>query len=180
MTAHTISIPLLTSDECDEIVQNSTHWVEGTVFKFGQFITQKQFRSVQICNRGICEELETEIFRKIFLTNSNSYRYHLEGYNPKDPPLVFKYSADRQDHYTWHTDSIHGDSVRKLSFTLQLSDHTEYDGGDLEFMPAVTDKLIRQKGILTIFPSYMTHRVSPIARGVRYAIVGWIYGPDFS
>lgn len=179
MVARTISIPLLTPDECDEIVKNSTFWVEGTVRKFGQFITQKQFRSVQICNRGIPEDLESEIFRKVFLTNSNSYRYHLEGYNPKDPPLVFKYSADREDHYTWHTDSIEGDSVRKLSFTIQLTDPTEYDGGDLEFMPAVTDKKIREQGTMTIFPSYMVHRVSPVTQGVRYTIVGWIYGPDF-
>lgn len=179
MVARTISIPLLTPEECNEIVRNSTRWVEGTVRKFGQFITHRQFRSVQICNEGISEQLEDQIFRTVFLTNSSSYRYHLEGYNKKDPPLVFKYSADREDHYVWHTDSMDGDSVRKLSFTIQLTDPADYDGGDLEFMPAVTDKTIRAQGTITIFPSYMVHRVSPVTRGVRHTIVGWIYGPDF-
>ena len=179
MSARTISIPLLTPDECTEIVQNSARWVEGTVRKFGQFITQKQFRSVQICNEGISEELEDRIFRTVFLTNSSTYRYHLDGYDKKDPPLVFKYSADRDDHYTWHTDSISGDSVRKLSFTIQLTNPTEYAGGDLEFMPAITDKKIREQGTMTIFPSYMVHRVAPVTSGVRHTIVGWIYGPDF-
>jgi PKHD-type hydroxylase len=179
MSARTISVPLLTPDECDEIVQNSARWVEGTVRKFGQFIRQKQFRSVQICNEGISEELEDRIFRTVFLTNSSTYRYHLDGYDKKDPPLVFRYSADRDDHYTWHTDSISGDSVRKLSFTIQLTNPTEYVGGDLEFMPAITDKKIREQGIMTIFPSYMVHRVAPVTSGVRHTIVGWIYGPDF-
>lgn len=179
MPARTISIPLLTPDECDEIVRDSSRWVEGTVRKFGQFITQKQFRSVQICNSGISEELESQIFKTIFLANSSTFRYHLEGYNKKDPPFVFRYSADREDHYTWHTDSIEGDSVRKLSFTIQLTKPEEYDGGDLEFMPAITDKKIREQGTMTIFPSFMVHQVSPVTRGVRHTIVGWIYGPDF-
>ena len=174
-----LSIPFLTVKECDEIVQNSDQWVEGTVFKFGQLIKQKQFRSVQICNGGISTELEDRIFKTIFLTNSSSFRYHLEGYEPKDPPLVFKYSADREDHYTWHSDSLPGDIVRKISFSIQLTDPTEYDGGDLEFMPAITDKKIRDQGTMTIFPSYKVHRVSPVTRGVRHVIVGWIYGPDF-
>lgn len=174
-----LSIPFLTVKECDEIVQNSDQWVEGTVFKFGQLIKQKQFRSVQICNGGISTELEDRIFKTIFLTNSSSFRYHLEGYEPKDPPLVFKYSADREDHYTWHSDSLPGDIVRKISFSIQLTNPTEYDGGDLEFMPAITDKKIRDQGTMTIFPSYKVHRVSPVTRGVRHVIVGWIYGPDF-
>lgn len=179
MSTATISIPLLTPDECNEIVQGSDKWVEGTVFKFGQLITQKQFRSVQICNTGISTELEDRIFKTIFLANSSSFRYHLEGYNQKDPPLVFKYSAAREDHYVWHTDTLPGDSVRKLSFTIQLTNPAEYDGGDLEFMPAITDKKIREQGTMTIFPSYKVHRVSPVTQGVRHSIVGWIYGPDF-
>jgi PKHD-type hydroxylase len=179
MVASTISIPLFTPAECNEIIANSTKWVEGTVAKFGQFITNKQFRSVQICKNGIGDDLEDKIFRTIFLKNSQTFRYHLEGYNDIDPPFVFKYSADREDHYVWHTDSIPGDTVRKLSFSIQLTDPAEYDGGDLEFIPAITDSKIKQQGMMTIFPSYMTHRVSSVSRGVRHAIVGWIHGPDF-
>ena len=66
MVAQTITIPLFTAQECKEIIEDSTKWVEGTVVKFGNFITNKQFRSVQICNRGLREELEDKIFREIF------------------------------------------------------------------------------------------------------------------
>lgn len=179
MKSSIISIPFLTPEMCNEIIQNSTRWIEGTVLKFGQLITQKQFRSVQICNGGINEDIEDQIFKTIFLANASSFRYHLEGYNKKDPPLVFRYSADREDHYVWHTDSMSGDSVRKLSFTIQLTNSADYDGGDLEFMPAITDKKIREQGTMTIFPSYKVHRVTPVTRGVRHTIVGWIYGPEF-
>lgn len=179
MTSYSYSVPFLTPEECDEIISSSTAWVEGTVHKFRQFLTNKEFRSVLVCNQGISDELEDRIFRTVFLKNSSTYRFHLEGYNKLDPPFVFKYSADRSDHYVWHTDSINGDSVRKLSFSIQLTDPNTYEGGNLEFMPAIIDSKIRNQGMLTIFPSYATHRVSPMTRGTRYAIVGWIYGPEF-
>jgi PKHD-type hydroxylase len=179
MTSQTFSIPLLSSEECDELVASRQTWVEGTVMKFGKFTKLKDVRSVEICNRDLPEELVDKIFRTIFHHNAQTYRYHLEGYNPQDPPLVFKYSADRTDHYTWHSDTVPGDIIRKLSFTIQLTDPSEYTGGDLEFLPAITDKKIRQKGMMTIFPSFMTHRVSPVTSGVRHTIVGWIHGPNF-
>ena len=96
-----------------------------------------------------------------------------------DPPLLFRYKADRNDHYIWHTDIKSGDSVRKLSFSLQLTDSDEYVGGDLEFMPSIKDTKLRNKGHITIFPSYLVHRVSAMQSGVRHTIVGWIYGPSF-
>jgi PKHD-type hydroxylase len=174
-----ITIPFLTGEKCGEIIANSGSWCEGTVFKFGQFIKSKEHRSVQISRLGIGQELEDQIFKTIFLANTTSFRYHLEGFNKKDPALVFKYSSDRDDHYTWHTDMLRDSFVRKLSFTIQLSDSSDYTGGDLEFMPGVKDSKIRQQGVMTIFPSFLTHRVTAVSSGTRYAIIGWIYGPEF-
>jgi len=179
MTMRAISIPLLSSEECNEIVLNSSVWVEGTVFKFGKYFVNKSFRSVQISNQPLSLELLDNIFKTIFLTNSKTFRYHLEGYNEKDPPLVFRYSDERKDHYVWHTDTISGDMVRKLSFSIQLTDPLDYEGGDLEFMPEIKDNKIKLQGHMTIFPSFLTHRVSPVTKGTRHAIVGWIYGPEF-
>ena len=85
-------------------------------------------------------------------------------------------------HYTWHVD--HGGNVgispRKLSLVLQLSDPSEYEGGDLELL---TDseplKVDKQKGLVTAFPSYVLHRVTPVTRGIRKTIVVWLTGPRF-
>jgi len=179
-TAHNLyCAPMLTKEECNEIIKNSNKWLEGTVLKFGQFIKVKEYRSVQICRTSVTEELVDKIFVTVFKVNTATFRFHLDGYDERDVPNVLKYSADRGDHYVWHTDLIPGDAVRKLSFTIQLSDPSEYDGGDLEFSPGTTDPNIRKQGMMTIFPSYATHRVTPVTRGTRYAIVGWIYGPEF-
>lgn len=85
------------------------------------------------------------------------------------------------DHFNWHQDFGRGEiSDRKISLTVQLSDPDEYEGGDLEFM--INHKVVqvpREKGTIIIFPSYILHRVTPITRGTRKSIVGWVAGPPF-
>ena len=34
-------------------------------------------------------------------------------------------------------------------------------------------------GSIILFPSYLVHRVRPITKGTRYAIVGWMHGDSF-
>lgn len=86
------------------------------------------------------------------------------------------------DFYTAHMDMAHGKTPqRKLSFSVQLSDPASYVGGDLEFH-SVGDRFYpasRDQGTMTLFPSYMIHRVTPITHGTRYSLVGWIVGPPF-
>jgi PKHD-type hydroxylase len=85
-------------------------------------------------------------------------------------------------HYTWHVD--HGGNTnrppRKLSLVLQLSDPHDYEGGDLEILtdsePLRVDK---ERGLVTAFPSYVLHRVTPVTRGIRKTIVVWLTGPRF-
>lgn len=85
-------------------------------------------------------------------------------------------------HYTWHVD--HGldscNSPRKLSLVLQLSDPSEYQGGDLEiFANSEPVKIDKQKGLVAAFPSYVLHRVTPVTRGIRKTVVVWLTGPRF-
>jgi PKHD-type hydroxylase len=82
--------------------------------------------------------------------------------------------------YTWHQDLGKGKhSKRKLSFSLQLSDPLEYDGGDIEFFGSSISTAPRARGSMVLFPSFTFHRVTPVTRGVRYSLVGWMYGPHF-
>tara|TARA_R100000231_G_scaffold138657_1_gene117522 strand:+ start:599 stop:721 length:123 start_codon:yes stop_codon:yes gene_type:complete len=37
----------------------------------------------------------------------------------------------------------------------------------------------RQKGSIIFFPSYMVHAVTPVTKGVRNALVGWVNGNPF-
>ena len=71
-------------------------------------------------------------------------------------------------------------TTRKLSITVQLSDATEYEGGELQFM--VNQNIItapKEKGTAIIFPSFCLHRVTPVIKGSRKSIVGWIAGPPY-
>tara|TARA_R110000796_G_scaffold4210_1_gene15929 strand:+ start:4235 stop:4867 length:633 start_codon:yes stop_codon:yes gene_type:complete len=104
-------------------------------------------------------------------------------------------------YYDWHCDSWpkpynkpgqpeHG-KIRKLSVTCQLTDGSEYEGGELEFdfrqySPHVRDEakhLVKaqstSKGSIIVFPSFVWHRVKPVTKGVRYSLVMWNLGYPF-
>jgi|TARA_B100000941_G_C28280366_1_gene436189 PKHD-type hydroxylase len=75
---------------------------------------------------------------------------------------------------------IKGECVRKLSFSLQLSDENDYTGGELVFRNSdYTDTLTapKDRGTLIIFDSRLEHKVCPVKTGIRKSIVGWIVGP---
>ena len=67
----------------------------------------------------------------------------------------------------------------KTYVIIQLSDGNDYEGGDFEFGITNTEGtgLItgnRTKGCLLVFPSFLSHRVSPITKGKRYSIITWM------
>lgn len=69
-------------------------------------------------------------------------------------------------------------SVRKLSFTLQLTDPSKYKGGDLLLKHGSEPEIAkRERGTITFFPSYILHEVTPVTEGVRKSLVGWVTGP---
>lgn len=69
-----------------------------------------------------------------------------------------------------------GNPVRSdLSFTLFLSDPDDYQGGELEIDVGAALPAVRlPAGDAILYPSSTLHRVRPISRGARYAIVGWV------
>lgn len=84
-------------------------------------------------------------------------------------------------HYDWHIDLGKPVSNRKLSLSLQLTDPSTYDGGDLQvnFGRKSETSLPKERGTINFFPSYTMHRVTPVTRGTRHSIVCWVSGPQF-
>ena len=72
-----------------------------------------------------------------------------------------------------------GEYIRKLSFTLQLSDPTDYSGGEVEFLDNSNKRFLapKQKGTMIVFDSRTRHRVRKVKSGLRKSIVGWVVGP---
>ena len=93
------------------------------------------------------------------------------------------YEASENGHYDWHIDTAFMDNRptdRKLSVTVQLTDGSEYEGGDFEIegvnMPT---HILKKKGTVLVFPSYLKHRVTPVTRGTRKSLVAWFEGPHW-
>ncbi|WP_341327635.1 Fe2+-dependent dioxygenase [Methylotuvimicrobium sp. KM2] len=79
--------------------------------------------------------------------------------------------------YGTHTDAaiMPGGNRADISFTLFLSSPEAYDGGDLVLETALGEQRIRlNAGSLILYPTGELHRVSPVTRGERIVIVGWI------
>tara|TARA_Y100000590_G_scaffold269472_1_gene302590 strand:- start:4317 stop:4961 length:645 start_codon:yes stop_codon:yes gene_type:complete len=90
-----------------------------------------------------------------------------------------RYEAPGQ-HYDWHIDRGMATGQRKMSLTVQLSDSEDYEGGDLQLRFGKEPIIGRRDlGTMTMFPSYTLHRVTPVTKGTRYSLVGWISGPPF-
>ncbi len=111
--------------------------------------------------------------------NCNNERYWFDLLGFHQELQLTRYSEG--DFFDWHLDFGAGEiSARKLSITIQLSDEDEYEGGDLQFM--INNKIVdapRKKGTIVIFPSFIMHRVTPITKGTRQSIVGWVSGPPY-
>lgn len=107
-------------------------------------------------------------------TNYQYYYFDMSGF--EEELQLAEYGEG--DFFEWHMDFGPGPiSHRKLSLTVQLSDPGDYDGGDLQFM--INNKVVnapREKGSVIVFPSFVLHRVTPITRGSRNSIVGWVGG----
>ena len=104
------------------------------------------------------------------------YRFDIRGY--RDPLLVSTYGIE--DHFDWHFDNCEAaTSTRKLSISIQLSSPRDYEGGALEFSPGGELPFARARGSAILFPAYLCHRVSPVTRGSRTALIWWAHGPAF-
>jgi len=96
-----------------------------------------------------------------------------------------EYDASQEGHYTWHSDMDSGEfSLRKLSVIVQLSSPEEYEGGNVEFFTGgnyetMKKTIVKEKGVVTIFPSYIIHRVTPVTKGLRKSLVLWVGGCQF-
>jgi PKHD-type hydroxylase len=118
------------------------------------------------------------------IMEANDALWHFDLHCLTDDVQYTEYYADKGGHYGWHQDMGPGDmSKRKISLTVQLSDPSEYEGGDLEYFrggdPEKADKAPRGKGVVFIFPSYMMHRVTKVTKGTRRSFVLWVGGEHY-
>ena len=126
------------------------------------------------------------LFKKIIdkINEVNSKNFDLQLKFVED--LQFsEYTEEKGGFYSKHRDC--GDKksldnyvdIRKLSFTIQLTDENEYEGGQLIFhIDEEEKKAPKSKGTIVFFESDILHEVTPVTKGVRHSLVSWVQGPN--
>tara|TARA_R100001460_G_scaffold89539_1_gene131069 strand:- start:103 stop:690 length:588 start_codon:yes stop_codon:yes gene_type:complete len=108
-------------------------------------------------------------------------------YTEYNKSQFYSYHADSFcEPYKNHDNKNFENKVRKLSLTLQLTDPSEYEGGDFYFKYLTDKGVIEEKveqakelGTIIVFPSFVFHKVSPITKGTRKSLVNWTLGYPF-
>jgi PKHD-type hydroxylase len=111
--------------------------------------------------------------------NKNYFNFELYGFGEG---LQFTYYKAPSGHYGKHVDKALNTINRKLSVSIQLSDPSTYEGGELNIYEAEDNQAYtfsKKQGTLCLFPSYTLHEVTTVTKGERCSLVAWITGPDF-
>jgi PKHD-type hydroxylase len=176
----------LNKETCNKIIQDvqTLPWQDGLIGSGeGQEIKKDDYRRSKI--KFIHEEWRFQyIFDLLWKTalsaNKDFFQFHISRLNYVQ---FAEYDASYLGEYKDHHDVfwLNGDDFyhRKLSCTIQLSDPSEYEGGDLELIGVNNEPLkedIRMQGTVTYFPSFMRHKVAPVTKGRRYSLTAWFEG----
>jgi len=174
---------LLTLEECNAIVKSGERDLKLAPGRIDDERVRDSLRKSEIgwlSPEGEHRWLFDRIKDCINAVNSDWFRYNLIGF---EGIQFTKYSGKGADFYSSHTDlkSTQIGTIRKLSFSIQLSDPQTYDGGNVLLYESLTESATLKKdvGSITFFPSYTVHEVLPVTKGVRYSLVGWAHGPPF-
>jgi len=108
------------------------------------------------------------------------YAWHVDGDGTTNEARSFDFEGSRSLTKTAEPHLL--GTIRKLSASVIIND--DYEGGHFETMHLHDGKVIKSKvqadpGSAIIFPSTVTHRVTPVTKGTRYSIVVWFAGPPF-
>lgn len=174
----------LTAEECRAVIEGGERHLE---LKAG--VTEDRRSALRKSDIGwLSPDGEHQwLFKRVSdcINNINGqwFGYDLVGF---EGIQFTKYSGGENrpgDFYSAHKDTrlLPGGTIRKLSFTIQLSDGGAYDGGDVVLYDSFSDSvsLARTIGSIIFFPSYTIHEVTPVTRGTRHSLVGWACGPAF-
>lgn len=171
---------ILTKEDCEKIIElgKKAHLEKAKVF--GDDIDLTTIRDSYVSWLYPNVELQP-YYRRLtdFITDLNNryFKFDLYGFIEG---LQFTYYKAPGGFYGKHLDRGLNGLTRKLSFVIQLSDPAEYEGGELLLhLGAEPTKIKKKRGYMAVFPSYSLHEVSPVTKGERYSLVGWITGPQF-
>lgn len=173
-----------TPAECQRIIDLTNQAYPTSASVGGSKDNSKIAREIRSANIFILENDEENkwIYEKVAnivsVVNTLHFDYDIVGITHGLQLIEYQANTPIQGHYNWHVDAGNGEPVhRKISFTAQLSDPSDYEDCDLIINNHGNEMIgTRERGSVHLFPSYMLHKVSHITKGTRYALVIWIHG----
>jgi len=182
------SYSLFTSEECDTIVKYGferygKYMVPATVENTNQQgydvngLARKSNVVFFPTNDEECKWVYDRLIKHIDIINEKYFHLDLLAIES----LQFtNYGETYKGFYAKHTDIIRSTLPRKLSFSIQLSDSKDYEGGDLCLYTTSRPQFgSKEKGSGCFFPSFTVHEATPVTKGIRNCLVGWFIGPNF-
>jgi PKHD-type hydroxylase len=152
----------------------TSHWIAGFVWHYVQRANRENFL-YDLTN------IDGESLQYTVYGEGEYYGWHNDqGLSTYHKPVE---ASDRNDINALTSNFIteNCEKVRKLSFSLLLSDPDTYEGGNLQLLDETGKSYIapRQRGTIILFDSRAQHRVQKVKSGVRKSLVGWVCGPRF-
>ena len=185
LLANTVG-PIFTPQQCQDII-NMGHQQKAEKALVGHEKGKKEGRhdtKMRITTIGwipfkALPDMYKIIERSMLQVNRNHFGY--EGMALTEPAQFTEYP--KGGFYDWHMDSEvncqYEPPVRKISMTILLSNQSEFEGGDLEFMTEGNSPPALLQGQAIFFNSMIRHRVAKVKKGIRRSLVMWFGGPPF-
>lgn len=167
---------LFNRDECDRILSTCIEelWLASTVIG-----DQSLHKSKRQKLRGDTAGFPFLNIRDVTKNaNTEIYDFKLLGIIDQDFPQVYVYSSG--DYYNLHVDLNLMAPSRKITFIVNLSDPSSYEGGEIEFLNVdISAANIEEQGSCLIFPSYVPYKINQVVSGTKHIIVGHVHGALF-
>lgn len=161
---YAVALPgILTPEECDEI-ERLAEVVPHYVFP------HCDARTRELGHRSVLDGLKAVAE----FANGIYWQYDL------DPePFSWMQEYIEGGSYPLHMDGAPG-QMRKLTAVLQLSNPSDYSGGNLELQIHPNRYVVpKERGTVVVFLPWILHEVTPIRLGLRQTINMGFYGPAF-
>ena len=184
----------ISKSDCEKIltIGRTKTLSKGTIYEEGTKVINKDRRDCNVAwlnEPWIYELLNTYIN---FANKNANWNFQWDW----NQDMQFT-SYSKGHYFGWHSDqgpkpfvsdnpSFNG-KTRKISLTLQLTEPSQYEGGDLQFKwftkkgeeNITTVKEAKEQGTIILFPSFVWHQVTHITKGTRESLVNWSVGFPF-
>lgn len=178
-----------TPEECQKILDDSASLpVQRANMGVNGEVRQEEYRrsDIKFIQKG--DERFTWLYDKLWKmlieVNDQWFNFHI---SKVDYVQLAQYSEKELGEYKKHHDVfwMNGDPKyhRKLTCVIQLTDPSQYEGGELELYnlaqnaPDVNE--LRMQGTAIFFPSFIEHAALPVTKGTRHSLAVWFDGPKW-